>query len=81
LLLGSAQEGFFNLPEGSGVAEAYFWSKNQGGSTGTAEWAIGVAYAIDDEVTYQGTTYRCRQAHTSQAGWNPPAVPALWLAL
>ncbi len=22
--------------------------------------------------------YQCAQAHTSQAGWTPPAVPALW---
>lgn len=47
----------------------------------TEEWAIGVAYSVDDEVKYQGTTYRCRQAHTSQAGWTPPVVPALWLAI
>lgn len=47
----------------------------------TSAWAVGVAYKINDEVTYQGSTYRCRQAHTSQAGWNPPAVPALWLKL
>lgn len=47
----------------------------------TGEWAVGVAYQIDDEVTYQGITYRCRQAHTSQIGWQPPAVLALWLPL
>lgn len=47
----------------------------------TAEWAIGVAYAVGDRVTYQGTTYECRQAHTSLAGWTPTAVPALWLAV
>ena len=42
------------------------------------EWQAGVAYAVDDEVTYDGTLYRCVQAHTSQAGWEPPNVPALW---
>lgn len=41
-------------------------------------WAYPVAYKIGDLVTYQGATYRCIQAHTSQAGWTPPAVPALW---
>lgn len=48
---------------------------------GTQEWAAGVAYAVNDEVTYQGSTYRCLQAHTSQAGWTPTAVPALWQAV
>lgn len=28
--------------------------------------------------TYQGAVYRCLQAHTTQDGWAPPAVPALW---
>lgn len=43
------------------------------------EWSYPVAYKIDDEVTYGGHLYRCLQAHTSQAGWTPPVVPALWL--
>lgn len=47
----------------------------------TQEWATGVAYAVNDEVTYQGTTYRCLQAHTSIVGWQPPNVPALWQAI
>jgi Carbohydrate binding domain. len=50
--------------------------EEQGG--GTPEWQAGVAYAIGDEVTYQGITYSCRQAHTAQLGWEPPNVPALW---
>jgi predicted chitinase len=41
-------------------------------------WAVGVAYAVNDTVTYNGSTYRCIQAHTSQADWTPSAVPALW---
>lgn len=43
-----------------------------------SEWAVGVAYVVDDEVIYQGLTYRCLQPHTSQVGWEPPNVPALW---
>ena len=44
-----------------------------------SEWSPdSVDYVVDQEVTYEGTTYRCLQAHTSQAGWNPPAVPSLW---
>lgn len=42
------------------------------------EWAAGVAYVVGDQVTYLGLTYQCAQAHQSQAGWTPPAVPALW---
>jgi hypothetical protein len=42
-------------------------------------WAFPVAYKIGDLVTYGGLTYSCRQAHTSQAGWQPPNVAALWL--
>lgn len=41
-------------------------------------WAAGVSYSVNDEVTYQGVTYRCIQAHTSIVTWEPPNVPALW---
>ena len=47
----------------------------------TSEWSYPVAYKIGDEVTYRGVLYRCRQAHTSQAVWTPPVVPALWLRI
>jgi protocatechuate 3,4-dioxygenase beta subunit len=41
-------------------------------------WAAGRPYAAGDRVTYDGDAYRCLQAHTSTAGWEPPRVPALW---
>lgn len=41
-------------------------------------WAAGVAYTVDQRIAYDGKLYRCVQAHTSQTGWEPPAVPALW---
>ncbi|WP_157247735.1 carbohydrate-binding protein [Nonomuraea typhae] len=41
-------------------------------------WAPGTAYTAGATVTYGGATYRCLQPHTSQAGWEPPNVPALW---
>jgi len=44
----------------------------------TDAWSPGVAYSVNDEVVYEGLIYRCLQAHTSQVGWEPPAVPALW---
>jgi chitin-binding protein len=41
-------------------------------------WKAGTAYKPGDTVTYGGASYRCRQAHTALAGWEPPNVPALW---
>ncbi|SHO52426.1 carbohydrate-binding protein [Anaerocolumna xylanovorans] len=41
-------------------------------------WAPNTAYAVSDTVTYDGSTYTCRQAHTSLVGWEPSNVPALW---
>ena len=41
-------------------------------------WAADTAYASGVRVRYDEKLYRCEQAHTSQAGWEPPAVPALW---
>lgn len=42
-------------------------------------WEVGVAYAVGDRRQYDGLLYRCVQAHTSQADWTPPQVPALWV--
>ena len=41
-------------------------------------WRAGTAYTVGSTVTYNGATYRCLQAHTAIAGWEPPNVPALW---
>jgi chitinase len=41
-------------------------------------WVAGRAYAVGAVVTFNGISYRCRQAHTSQVGWEPPNVLALW---
>lgn len=47
----------------------------------TSNWTIGVSYKINEVVVYSGSNYKCLQAHTSQAGWTPIAVPALWQKL
>ena len=44
-------------------------------------WAAGNAYAINERVQYNGTLYKCVQAHTGQADWTPDAAPALWVAV
>jgi hypothetical protein len=53
-----------------------------GGNTsppaGGSAWAPDTGYMVGDVVTYDGVTYRCRQAHTSLVGWDPSKVPALW---
>ena len=41
-------------------------------------WAVGVAYSVGERVQYDGKLYKVVQAHTSQADWTPPAVPALF---
>ena len=41
-------------------------------------WVVGKAYAVNDRTQYNGTLYKCIQAHTSQADWMPSATPALW---
>ena len=49
--------------------------------TETRVWASAVEYAVGDIVAYpdaESAKYECLQAHTSQAGWQPPNVPALW---
>lgn len=50
-------------------------------------WRVGVAYAVNDLITY-GTNgvgdpqlYRVVQAHTSQADWKPDVVPSLYVAI
>lgn len=42
-------------------------------------WETDTAYSVGDRRQYDGLLYRCVQAHTSQADWYPPAVPALWV--
>ena len=49
--------------------------------TVSGTWKAGTAYRIGDVVTYNGVSYRCRQAHTALPGWEPPYTPALWSQL
>ena len=58
------------------------WHKVEVVAEGTVRvWAAGIDYVAGDEVAYpdaEDELYVCQQAHTSQAGWEPPGVPALW---
>jgi chitinase len=44
-------------------------------------WAPNTSYSVGAQVTYQSSTYQCRQAHTSLVTWEPPNTPALWLLI
>ena len=64
---------------GASGSATFTWRVEQSG--GGTSWAPWTPYAAGDIVTYEGARYRCLQAHTSQPGWTPPAVPALWQRL
>lgn len=42
------------------------------------EWAVDTVYTVGYKVRYKDGLWRVRQDHTSQAGWEPDIVPALW---
>lgn len=44
-------------------------------------WAPDTAYQVGNRRSYGDYLYKCVQAHTSQTGWEPPNVPALWAAV
>ena len=41
-------------------------------------WQPGLSAQIGDVYSYAGFLWRCIQAHTTQTGWEPDKVPALW---
>lgn len=41
-------------------------------------WSIGKDYPVGYKVQHNVRLWRCLQAHTSQSGWEPENVPALW---
>lgn len=48
-------------------------------------WEAGTAYGGEGQTQIvsrpDGHLYRCRQAHTSQDGWEPENTPALWVVI
>ncbi|MFD2703282.1 glycosyl hydrolase family 18 protein [Paenibacillus shunpengii] len=53
-------------------------TKAETGNPGASPWQSNTAYTVGQLVTYNGSTYKCLQAHTSLPGWEPAIVPALW---
>lgn len=44
-------------------------------------WKTATEYDVGVRVQYDGTLYKCVQAHTSQADWTPDATQALWVVV
>ena len=42
------------------------------------EWAENAEYTIGYKAQRNGKLWRCRQAHTSQTGWEPENAASLW---
>jgi hypothetical protein len=42
---------------------------------------VGKTVLPDYECSFGSTDYKCLQKHIIQYGWEPPSVPALWLAV
>ena len=42
------------------------------------EWAENAEYTAEYKVQRNGKLWRCRQAHTSQTGWEPENAASLW---
>ena len=45
------------------------------------QWDGGVQYVVGDIRRHGGELYRCLQAHTSQADWQPGAAVSLWVKI
>lgn len=45
------------------------------------DWVSGETVAVGAVRQFDGALYRVVQAHTTQADWTPPTVPALWAAV
>lgn len=41
----------------------------------------GLNYAVGDKVQYNDLLYKCLQAHTSQASWDPVSAVSLWVRI
>ncbi|WP_051775919.1 carbohydrate-binding protein [Paenibacillus tyrfis] len=48
------------------------------GASSVSNWEPYHSYAVNDLVIYEGKTYKCVLAHTSQVNWIPSILPALW---
>lgn len=54
------------------------WAQETGLPPTVTAWAAGQAVKVGYLRSEAGKVYRCLQAHTTQTGWEPSKVPALW---
>jgi hypothetical protein len=78
-------EAYFTAVAGRLIDEANQWAAQQAANTaaqGVAPvlptWAAELWMAAGTQWRHNSQTWRARQAHRSQAGWEPPNVPALF---
>lgn len=45
------------------------------------DWTVGETVAVGAVRQFDSNLWRVVQAHTTQADWTPPTVPALWAAV
>lgn len=55
------------------------WQQLTGLPEDVDEWVPGVEVTAGEIWAYQDQLYRAVQSHTTQAGWEPPNLPALWV--
>ena len=67
------------------VIEAAATSLSDGEAAAAVElfpkWEYPHDYVVGNRVSDGGKLYKCQQAHTSQALWEPAATPALWVVI
>lgn len=44
-------------------------------------WNPDTSYIASNKRVFNEKLYKCLQGHNSQSGWEPPAVPALWVEI
>lgn len=49
------------------------------GIRAAVDWQPGTYYAVNTYVNFRDAVYKIIQAHTAQADWQPPIVPALFV--
>lgn len=42
-------------------------------------WSSEKSYEVGDRVSFEGTLFKCLQAHDSQDTWTPSDSPSLWV--
>jgi chitinase len=60
---------------------AFLFLARDANAQSTPAWKPGIEYSVGELVSFNGTTYKCVQAHTSDNSHQPPDVPGLWQAL